>query len=383
MRLQRVFFVVVALLLQVRQGDSESSKRGTRKLRLRKLNRSNGVEFASRMHYCREPTLHTSVQLIDNDESVLQEMKSASSSGRSMLMINQNETIMRGGRGHTQAGDHPADLHQVIFDTGSANLWIASTNCHSRGCRMHPRYNPSKSSSYVPSDTELEVRFGTGAVRGAMARETVAIGDLRLRKQAFGEIRDEEGGVFENIGFSGILGLAFPSMSTFGVKPTFDHLLEKNWLDLSAFSFYYSDFPHQDSAIFFGPPDPDYFHPPFKYVDVMEERYWAAALTSVRLSSHPDVNLCFGTCKVAIDTGTSLIAGPSGAIRRLLSLLELGASSSSAHHSNSSSHCQGADEMPTLTFELGGSVQLELEPKDYLIGHGPGGPPTLLKTQAK
>ncbi|CAN0186710.1 unnamed protein product [Discosporangium mesarthrocarpum] len=41
----------------------------------------------------------------------------------------------------------PAQTFNVIFDTGSANLWVASSHC-GLSCGIHARYRASKSSTY-------------------------------------------------------------------------------------------------------------------------------------------------------------------------------------------------------------------------------------------
>ena len=65
-------------------------------------------------------------------------------------------------------GDFPVPLHnfqdaqyygpvsvggqqfQVIFDTGSSNLWVPAENCSS--CGSHPKYDPTKSKTYKAMD---------------------------------------------------------------------------------------------------------------------------------------------------------------------------------------------------------------------------------------
>lgn len=42
----------------------------------------------------------------------------------------------------------PPQSFEVIFDTGSANLWVAGSDC-GLSCGIHRRYKASKSSSYV------------------------------------------------------------------------------------------------------------------------------------------------------------------------------------------------------------------------------------------
>ncbi|GAB5363979.1 hypothetical protein AAMO2058_000930100 [Amorphochlora amoebiformis] len=248
----------------------------------------------------------------------------------------------------------PPQWVKVIFDTGSANLWIASSRCFSPGCRMHKQYDSLSSSSYRPMPGRIQVKFGTGKIRGLMARDTIRLGNgVEIKNQAFGLITSEDGDVFESIAFSGIFGLAYPKMASMGGTPAFDALITSGSLDVGSFSFYYSDFPHQDSAVFFGPPDPDYYVGSFAYVPVVEHRYWAIGLESVTVSTHPDSNLCYGTCKAVLDTGTSLICGPSGAVRKLLRLL--------------GSSCN-IGSLPKLKFKFSAGVTLDLDPKDYIIG---------------
>jgi len=90
----------------------------------------------------------------------------------------------------------PPQFLNVIFDTGSSNLWITSSTCHSAECHSHPSYDATKSSSYRKVGYQVQVRFGTGEIEGHISEDSFSLGPLRVTGQSFGEIVRETGQVF-------------------------------------------------------------------------------------------------------------------------------------------------------------------------------------------
>ncbi len=97
----------------------------------------------------------------------------------------------------------PAQMIDVIFDTGSSNFWITSKDCMDPGCLIQKSFNPRVSSTNKKIGTRVEVEFGSGKVEGVFCKDTVHFGPLKIPNQEFGEIMREEGEIFTKLKFSG------------------------------------------------------------------------------------------------------------------------------------------------------------------------------------
>jgi len=181
---------------------------------------------------------------------------------------------------------HTEDQSQiwVVFDTGSTNIWVASDLCKSGSCakKGRRRYNHTASFSYSPpkQGIQLTVEFGTGKIRGPQAVDEFHIGPFTIANQTFGMIEAEEGSVFDDVPFEGILGLAFPSMSAHGVLPFFDNIVRQKVLKNNEFAFYFSLDSPTANAILWGGVDPAFYTGSIEYFPVVEPFYWSVELIS-------------------------------------------------------------------------------------------------------
>ncbi|KAJ7665944.1 aspartic peptidase domain-containing protein [Mycena polygramma] len=96
-------------------------------------------------------------------------------------------------------------------DTGSSDLWIASSSCSSSVCDQAPRYDPQPDSA-IPTGDNFAIQYLVGNVSGPIYWDTVTVGGYNVDNQALAAADVVEDEPLESQ-FSGVLGLALPSNS--------------------------------------------------------------------------------------------------------------------------------------------------------------------------
>ncbi|CAG8757294.1 4344_t:CDS:2 [Dentiscutata erythropus] len=98
----------------------------------------------------------------------------------------------------------------VDFDTGSYDLWVPGIQCNSSQCSSHNRFDPSKSSTFVPSQNNFSISYSVGiGVSGYRGQDTVILGGISIINQTIGlALIDGFSDIYEE---DGILGLSLPS----------------------------------------------------------------------------------------------------------------------------------------------------------------------------
>ncbi|NWR09971.1 CATE protein, partial [Paradoxornis webbianus] len=243
----------------------------------------------------------------------------------------------------------PPQNFTVVFDTGSSNLWVPSVYCVSKACATHSRFHPTQSSTYQVVGTPFSIQYGTGSMTGIIGSDQVAVEGLTISNQQFAESISEPGKAFLDAEFDGILGLAYPSLAVDGVTPVFDNMMAQNLVELPIFSVYMSSNPDspQGGELLFGGFDTSRFTGTLNWVPVTQQGYWQIQLDNIQLGG--TVTFCADGCQAIVDTGTSLIAGPTKDIKKLQNLI--GAVSVDGEYAV---ECSDLDEMPELTFTING-----------------------------
>ena len=94
----------------------------------------------------------------------------------------------------------PPQKFEVVYDTGSSNLWVPDSTCSaasSPSCGVQNLYQNLSSSTFVKScpllRCELVLPYGSGTVLGEISQEVVTVGGLPLPNTSFGRVTLEPG----------------------------------------------------------------------------------------------------------------------------------------------------------------------------------------------
>jgi hypothetical protein len=254
----------------------------------------------------------------------------------------------------------PAQSFGVIFDTGSSDLWVASSQCGS-SCGRHQKYDSSRSRTYVKNGTSFDIVYGSGPVSGFQSFDNLNMGGLVVKGQEFAEVTDASGlGVAYKLGkFDGILGLAFPVLSVNHVPTPFQNLVEKGLVESAQFAFYLGN--NAPGELVLGGSDPAHYSGAITWVDLNAATYWQITLSGVTIAGASYVSK---PANAIVDSGTSLLTGPSDVVASI------------AKQIGAKEIIQGEymvacdyDALPNFDFVIDG-VTYSLAPADYLIPDG-------------
>ncbi|KAI3765240.1 hypothetical protein L2E82_15270 [Cichorium intybus] len=213
----------------------------------------------------------------------------------------------------------PPQKFTVIFDTGSANLWVPSSKClFSVSCFVHARYRSSRSETYKNNGKPAAIQYGTGSISGYFSEDNVQVGDLVVEDQMFIEATREPGVTFLAGRFDGILGLGFKEISVGNAVPVWENMIDQHLVRDQVFSFWLNRKSEEGEGgeIIFGGVDPKHYKGKHTYVPVTQKGYWQFDMGDVLIGGKP-TDICKSGCSAIADSGTSLIAGPTSVINQI------------------------------------------------------------------
>ncbi|XP_055270951.1 pregnancy-associated glycoprotein 1-like [Moschus berezovskii] len=263
--------------------------------------------------------------------------------------------------GNITIGTPPQEF-QVIFDTGSSDLWVPSIFCNSTACSTHVMFRHLQSSTFRPTRKIFSINYSSGRMKGVVVHDTVRIGDLVSTNQAFGLSVAEYG--FEGMTFDGVLGLNFPDMSSIGAIPIFDNLKNQGAISEPVFAFYLSKNKREGSVVMFGGVDHRYYKGELNWVPLIQADDWSVHMDSISMKGN--VIACSGGCEAVVDTGTSLIEGPRNIVNNIQKLI--GATPQGSKHYVS---CLTVNTLPSIIFTIKG-INYPVPARAYILKNSRG-----------
>ncbi|KAK1801411.1 hypothetical protein P4O66_023083 [Electrophorus voltai] len=239
----------------------------------------------------------------------------------------------------------PPQSFQVIFDTGSSNLWVPSVSCSSQACQNHNQFNPQQSSTFQNANEALSIQYGTGSMTGYLGYDTVTVGGISVQNQIFG-LSESEAPFMATMVADGILGLAYQTIASDDATPVFDNMMNQGLVSQDVFSVYLSSSGEQGSVLLLGEIDSSYYTGNIYWIPLSSETYYQVTMDSVSINGQ--IVACSGGCQAIVDTGTSLIVGPTSDISNINAWL----GATTDQYGDATVSCSNIQSMPEITFTL-------------------------------
>jgi len=213
-----------------------------------------------------------------------------------------------------QIGTPPQDF-RILMDSGSADLWVGSTNCSSNGggCGPHVFLGTDSSSSFVDTQKQWQIQYGTGAVAGSIVSDDVNVAGLALVNHTFGVAEQETVDFSDSsVPFDGLMGLAQSTLSEQKALTPVEALATSGLITDAITSYKLSRLQDNtnDGEITFGELDVSKFDATTLVTldNVSQKGFWEASLSAVTVDG-TDSGLQNRTA--ILDTGTTVIVAPA------------------------------------------------------------------------
>ena len=168
----------------------------------------------------------TEVSMIDEDDE---------NGGEEKLQTQTlNEKHLATYYGDITIGDPPQSF-RVMFDTGSSEFWVPSSNCRTKTdnarCSKHHLFDVGKSTSYhrAHDGEKLSIEYLSGKIEGQLGQDTTRIGPIQITDQFFGAAEQIDVPLLDLVDWDGIVGLAYPNrdLEQKGIVPIFDTMMRQ------------------------------------------------------------------------------------------------------------------------------------------------------------
>uniref|UniRef100_A0A4W4G939 Peptidase A1 domain-containing protein n=2 Tax=Electrophorus electricus TaxID=8005 RepID=A0A4W4G939_ELEEL len=180
---------------------------------------------------------------------------------------------------------------------------------------------------------------------GYLGYDTVTVGGISVQNQIFG-LSESEAPFMATMVADGILGLAYQTIASDDATPVFDNMMNQGLVSQDVFSVYLSSSGEQGSVLLLGEIDSSYYTGNIYWIPLSSETYYQVTMDSVSINGQ--IVACSGGCQAIVDTGTSLIVGPTSDISNINAWL----GATTDQYGDATVSCSNIQSMPEITFTL-------------------------------
>lgn len=198
----------------------------------------------------------------------------------------------------------PAQLMQVLVDTGSSQFWVRSSNCQSATCSGKTMYYPDQSSTFRQGNGSTMLSYGDGTkIACSYSKDMLSIANYSLSQT----ICTANSIITTTAQTDGIIGFGPPGAQVVPADVGVSLSLSNAW----AISFWYNKAQTLNGngdggEISIGGPDPDKYSGPITWIPVNRDNtHWTIILTSF-LQQGSNI-LVTSPTNVVVDTGTTFV----------------------------------------------------------------------------
>ncbi|XP_025263092.1 lysosomal aspartic protease-like isoform X2 [Camponotus floridanus] len=251
----------------------------------------------------------------------------------------------------------PPQTFRVIFDMVSPHLWIFSKKCNVSVCLRRNRYDSTKSSTYIASNTSFHMNYFNYHMEGFLSTDIVNIAGLNVQNQTFIEMSIHTVSIIERLfldaPIDGILGLGYSDTSIDTEMPLLDNMIAQGLISSPIFSFYLNRDTSAElgGKLILGDSDPVHYEGDFTYIPISRTGHWQFIMDKIVIN---DTNLCGESCgETTVAIETLFIWGPRKNITFIDTLIQV------------FMDCDQISQLPTIQFIFGGEA-FNLTSKDYM-----------------
>ncbi|KZP16586.1 acid protease [Athelia psychrophila] len=265
----------------------------------------------------------------------------------------------------------PPVSYNVILDTGSSDLWVAAQDC--TACGNVATFDTASSSSFKNASTAFSIQYGSGEAAGFLGSDTVQMAGFEVAAQTFAVCDEVSSGLLQSP-VSGLMGMAWNTIASSGATPFWQTLASSGKWDEALFAFHLTRFIDDTKAsneepggvVTLGATNTSLYTGAIDYQNIPsgKESYWILPLTGMNVQGTNVSVPTTGTDSFsAIDTGTTLVGGPSDAIAAIYAAIPGSALATGDYEGYYSYPCS---TQVNVSMSFGGPYWA-ISPEDFLL----------------